>query len=179
MLFRSHDFGIMVEAELGRIPDADQRVDWSSYYTDVREAERFVEETGIDILAISAGIVHGVPTMTPEPLAIDLIKQIKSVTNIPLVLHGASGVPVNELHAAIAAGVHKLNADTDRRHAFRRGIEETWAQGDRQFEAAVTRGRELMVEATIQKMNEYGCAGRAGDVRVGAGPVAAPTSRGW
>ena len=65
-------------------------------------------------------------------------------------------------HEAISRGVHKLNADTDLRHAFRRGIEETWAQGDRQLETAMTRGRELMIEATIAKMRLYGCAGRAG-----------------
>ena len=54
-----HDFGIPVEAELGRIPDAGEEVDWDEYLTDVTEAERFVKETGVDTLAISAGIVHG------------------------------------------------------------------------------------------------------------------------
>lgn len=164
----AHDFGVMVEAELGRIPDADQPVDWSSYYTDVHEAERFAAETGIDCLAISAGVVHGVPSLEPQPLAIELIKQIKAVVPIPLVLHGASGVPDDEIRAAVAAGVHKLNADTDLRHAFRRGIEETWAQGDRQFETAVARGRELMVEATIDKMKLYGCAGHATEFTLAA-----------
>ncbi len=171
----AHDFGVMVEAELGRIPDADQAVDWSSYYTDPDEAERFAAETGIDILAISAGVVHGVPTMEPQPLAIDLVRDIKERVGIPLVLHGASGVPDVELTDAVKHGVHKLNADTDLRLAFRRGIEETWAQGDRQFEVAVTRGRALMVEATIEKMRLYGCAGHADDVRV----AAVSADRGW
>lgn len=171
----AHEFGVMVEAELGRIPDADQAVDWSAYYTDVAEAERFAAETGIDVLAISAGVVHGVPTLEPEPLAIGRIREIKARVDIPLVLHGASGVPEDELLQAISAGVHKLNADTDLRHAFRRGIEETWAQGDRQFETAVARGRELMVEATIDKMRLYGCAGKANVVPA----LASTASRGW
>ena len=64
--------------------------------------------------------------------------------------------------AAMEAGVAKFNADTDLRHAFRRGIEETWAQGDRQFEEAVARGRELMIDATVEKLRLYGCAGKAG-----------------
>ena len=81
---------------------------------------------------------------------------------MPLVLHGASGVPDDEIRAGIAAGVHKYNADTDLRQAFRRGIEETWAQGDRQLETAMSRGRELMIEATADKMRLYGCAGRVG-----------------
>ncbi|MGN6782991.1 MAG: class II fructose-bisphosphate aldolase, partial [Marmoricola sp.] len=99
----AHSFGIPVEAELGKIPDADETVDWSSYYTDVNEAERFVAETGVDYLAISVGIVHGVPLSDPQPLNIQRIKEIKAVTGIPLVLHGASGVPEDEIRAATAA----------------------------------------------------------------------------
>jgi len=158
----AHAFGLPVEAELGRIPDADEAVDWSAYYTDPAEAERFVAETGVDFLAISAGVVHGVPLAEPQPLAIELIERIRDVVPVPLVLHGASGVPDEEVRAGIAAGVHKYNADTDLRHAFRSGIEQTWAEGDRQLETAMARGRELMTEATIGKMRLYGCAGRAG-----------------
>lgn len=161
----AHSFGIPVEAELGKIPDADEQVDWASYYTDVAEAERFVAETGVDFLAISVGIVHGVPLATPQPLDIQRIKEIKEVTGIPLVLHGASGVPEEEVRAATAAGVHKFNADTDLRHAFRSGIEAVWAQGDRQLEDAMAEGRERMISATVEKMELYGCAGKARPVR--------------
>jgi len=156
----AHSFGIPVEAELGKIPDADEEVDWTSYYTDVAEAERFVAETGVDYLAISVGIVHGVPTREPQPLDIERIAAIKAVTGIPLVLHGASGIPENEVRAAIGAGVHKFNADTDLRHAFRSGIEEVWSRGDRQLEEAMSEGRERMIAATVEKMELYGCAGR-------------------
>lgn len=158
----AHAFGIPVEAELGKIPDADEPVDWASYYTDVHEAERFVAETGVDFLAISVGIVHGVPMTTPQPLDIQRIKEIKAVTGIPLVLHGASGLPEDEIRAATEAGVHKFNADTDLRHAFRAGIEAVWSQGDRQLEDAMAEGRRRMVDATVDKMRLYGCADRAG-----------------
>ena len=157
----AHAFGIPVEAELGKIPDADQQVDWSSYYTDVAEAERFVAETGVDWLAISVGIVHGIPMSDPQPLDIQRIKAIKAVTGIPLVLHGASGLPDDEVRQAIDAGVHKFNADTDLRHAFRAGIEAVWSQGDRQFEEAMAEGRARMTAATEAKMRLYGSAGRA------------------
>lgn len=157
----AHDFGIPVEAELGRIPDADEEVDWASYYTDVAEADRFVAQTGVDYLAISVGIVHGIGLTAPAPLDIPRIEAIRDVTGIPLVLHGASGLPDHEVKAAIEAGVHKLNADTDLRLAFRSGIEHVWAQGDRQFEDAVAEGRERMIAATVEKMKAYGCAGRA------------------
>ncbi|GAB4100458.1 class II fructose-bisphosphate aldolase [Sinomonas halotolerans] len=157
----AHSFGIPVEAELGKIPDADQQVDWSSYYTNVAEAERFVAETGVDFLAISVGIVHGVPMTTAQPLDIQRVKEIEAAVGIPLVLHGASGVPDAEIRAAMAAGVHKFNADTDLRLAFRSGIEAVWSQGDRQLEDAMAEGRERMIKATIEKMELYGCAGKA------------------
>lgn len=157
----AHSFGIPVEAELGKIPDAAENINWSDYYTTVEEAEKFVAETGVDLLAISAGVMHGVTGVEPQPLDIERIEKIRDVTGIPLVLHGASGVPADQIEAAIRAGVHKLNADTDLRHAFRAGIEETWAQGDRQLEEAMSVGRDNMVLATIAKMREYGCAGTA------------------
>jgi fructose-bisphosphate aldolase class II len=157
----AHAFGVTVEAELGRIPDAGETVDWSAYHTDVAEAERFVAETGVDWLAVSVGIVHGTPARDSQPLDIQRIKDIRAATGIPLVLHGASGVPDEEIRAAMAAGVHKFNADTDLRHAFRAGIEEVWSHGDRQLEEAMAEGRERMIAATIDKMTLYGCANRA------------------
>ena len=152
-----HAFGIPVEAELGKIPDAHEKVDWSAYYTDVAEAKRFVAETGVDYLAISVGIVHGViPGRPQEPISIQRIKEIKAATGIPLVLHGASGLSEKEVHDAKAAGVCKFNADTDLRHAFRAGFEAVWAQGDRQLEEAMTEGRKRMIPATIEKMRLCG-----------------------
>jgi fructose-bisphosphate aldolase class II len=157
----AHSFGIPVEAELGKIPDADEAVDWSSYYTDVAEAERFVAETGIDYLAISIGIVHGIPAAASQPLDVERAQTIREVTGIPLVLHGASGVSDAEIRAGMASGVHKFNADTDLRLAFRSGIEDVWRQGDRQLEEAMAEGRNRMIVAAAQKMELYGCAGHA------------------
>ncbi len=158
----AHAFGIPVEAELGKIPDVGEKVNWADYYTDVEEARRFVAETGIDYLAISVGIVHGViPGLATEPISIQRIQEIKAATGIPLVLHGASGLSADEVSQAKAAGVHKFNADTDLRHAFRAGFEAVWAQGDRQLEEAMAEGRSRMVDATIDKMQQYGCSGKA------------------
>jgi fructose-bisphosphate aldolase class II len=158
----AHDFGIPVEAELGKIPDVGESVHWPDYYTDVAEARRFVEETGVDYLAISVGIVHGViPGLKTEPLAIGRTLEIRDAVGIPLVLHGASGIPEDEVRAAMKAGVHKFNADTDLRHAFRAGIEAVWSKGDYQLEEAMAEGRKRMVAATVDKMKLYGCAGKA------------------
>jgi fructose-bisphosphate aldolase, class II len=158
----AHDFGIPVEAELGKIPDVGQSVNWENYYTTVEEATRFVAETGVDYLAISVGIVHGViPGLKPEPLSIKRTQEIRDATKIPLVLHGASGIPVDEVQAAKAAGVHKFNADTDLRHVFRQGMLDVWSKGDHQLEDAMAEGRKRMIKATIEKMELYGCAGKA------------------
>lgn len=168
-----HSFGIPVEAELGKIPDADESVNWSDYYTDVEEAHRFVAETGVDTLAISVGIVHGVvPGRPQEPINLERTRELKEAVGIPLVLHGASGLSDEEIQGAKAAGVCKFNADTDLRHAFRRGFEAVWAQGDRQLEEALKEGRKQMIPATIEKMRQYGCAGRAGGDTRPAGAIA-------
>ena len=159
----AHAFGVPVEAELGKIPDADETVNWADYYTDVAEAKRFVEETGVDTLAISVGIVHGVvPGRPQEPISIERTRELKEATGIPLVLHGASGLTEGEVQDAKANGICKFNADTDLRHAFRAGFEAVWARGDRQLEEAMTEGRTRMVAATVDKMKQYGCAGTAG-----------------
>lgn len=159
----AHAFGVPVEAELGKIPDAGEKVDWSAYYTDVAEAERFVAETGVDTLAISVGIVHGViPNQPEQPISIKRIKEIAAVTHIPLVLHGASGLSAQEVRDARLAGICKFNADTDLRHAFREGFEAVWAKGDRQLEEAMAEGRKRMIPATVAKIRQYGCDGTAG-----------------
>ena len=158
---RCHDSDVYVEAELGKIPDVGQKVDWKDFYTDVNEAERYAHETGIDSLAISCGIVHGViPDLAPEPLALDVVHAIRKVVSIPLVMHGASGVPDDEIQAVIAAGVSKINADTDLRFAFRKGMEDVWKKGDAQLEVAMAQGREYMVDSTAKKMILFGSAGK-------------------
>ena len=173
---RCHDHGIFVEAELGRIPDVGQKVNWKDFYTDVAEAERFAAETGIDSLAISCGVVHGViPNLKQEPLSIDVVKQIKAVVSVPLVMHGASGVPDNEITTVIAAGISKINADTDLRFAFRKGMEEIWSNGDAQLETAMDKGREYMTQATVNKIHLFGSNGKANF----SANHSLNTSRGW
>ncbi len=157
-----HDFGIPVEAELGRIPDAGEDVNWDDYFTDVGEAKRFVKETGVDTLAISAGIVHGTVDGKVPPLDVPRIEAIREATGIPLVLHGASGLSEADVTAARAAGVLKFNADTDLRHAFRAGLEAVFAEGDRQLEEAMAEGRRRMMAATVEKLEQYGVAGTCG-----------------
>ncbi len=106
----AHDMGISVEGELGHIGVAAQGV--SQEYTKVDEAVRFVNETGVDALAVLVGTAHGHYKQAPV-IAIDRIREIKEATGIPLVLHGGSGVPDDQIIASVKAGIRKINFGTD------------------------------------------------------------------
>lgn len=107
--------GIPVEGELGHVGSVtDTAMD---DYTDVAEAERFVKETGVSALAVMVGTAHGRYKKAPV-LDIQRIRDIKEKVRIPLVLHGGSGVPDDQLLAAVRAGIRKVNFGTDVCYAF-------------------------------------------------------------
>ncbi len=159
----AHFLGVAVEAELGEMPHARDvaNLHWEDYYTDVDEAARFVEETNVDYLAIQVGVVHGVSSMSKPQLDLERIEAIAEKTGIPLVLHGASGIPDEMVREAIAAGIAKLNVDTDLRVAFREGMQAVWSEGDRHLEDALAEGRARMQAEAARKMRVFGSAGRA------------------
>ena len=107
--------GVGVEGELGHIGSTkDEKV---SDYTDPAEAARYATETGVCALAIMVGTAHGRYKQAPK-LDIERIATIKAQTGLPLVLHGGSGVPDEEITAAIAAGIRKINFGTDLCYSF-------------------------------------------------------------
>ncbi|MFR5855391.1 MAG: class II fructose-bisphosphate aldolase [Lachnospiraceae bacterium] len=107
---RAHAVGVSVEGELGHIGVAKDGV--STEYTKVDEAKKFVDETGVDALAIMVGTAHGHYKQAPV-LAIDRIAEIHAATKAALVLHGGSGVPDDQIQAAVKAGIRKINFGTD------------------------------------------------------------------
>lgn len=110
--------GVGVEGELGHIgkaADGDENV--VTEYTRPDEAKKYVEETGVCALAVMVGTAHGRYKKAPV-LDIDRIKAIKKETNVSLVLHGGSGVPDEQIQAAIKAGVRKMNFSTDLCYSF-------------------------------------------------------------
>lgn len=116
--------GVSVEAELGKISGVEDHIVVDSReaaMTDPQEAIEFVERTNIDFLAIAIGNAHGVYKGDPK-LDFDRIKLIKEKVNIPLVLHGASGISENDLKKAISLGINKINIDTDLRQAFQKAM---------------------------------------------------------
>ena len=111
----AHPLGITVEGELGRLvgeegslkvlgPEAAQ--------TDSAEAKEFVERTGVDCLAVSIGTQHGVYVAAPN-LNIERLAKINEVVDVPLVLHGGSGTPLDQVQDAIRHGIRKINVATD------------------------------------------------------------------
>jgi fructose-bisphosphate aldolase class II len=101
--------------------------------TSPAEAKRFVESTGVDILAPAVGNMHGmlksmVQGQTRKRLDIQRIAQIKSAAQVPLTLHGGSGTDDEDLRKAIAAGINIIHINTELRVAWRRGLEEGLAK---------------------------------------------------
>ena len=108
--------GVSVEAELGSMGrresgagDGTGAEDETKIYTDPLQAEAFVADSGIDALACSFGTTHGIYLTEPK-LDFDVVKNVRRLTgNIPVVMHGGSGVGRADFHAAIRAGVRKIN----------------------------------------------------------------------
>ena len=104
---------ISVEAELGHVGQSeDYSSDVSDHFTKPEEVKKFVEETGIDCLAVAIGTAHGRYHGTPH-IDFDLLKQITDVVDIPLVLHGGSGTGDENLRKAVKNGIQKVNLATE------------------------------------------------------------------
>jgi len=112
--------GANVEAELGFVAKLGQEANPAGM-TDPEEAARFVQETGIDALAVSIGTAHGFYSATPS-LDMDRLSAIHSLTDIPLVLHGGSGVGEAAIREVVARGICKVNVATETKDAFVKGV---------------------------------------------------------
>jgi ketose-bisphosphate aldolase len=110
-----HAAGVPVEGELGHIGVAKDGI--STEYTQADEAAEYVKRTGVDALAIQVGTAHGHYKQAPV-IAVNRIREIKEATGIPPVLHGGSGVPDEQIIAAIEAGIRKINFGTDICYSF-------------------------------------------------------------
>ncbi|HHV63343.1 MAG TPA: class II fructose-bisphosphate aldolase [Firmicutes bacterium] len=122
----AHAVGVTVEAELGRIGGEEFDIRNSSpdaFMTDPEEARNFVEETGVDTLAVAIGTAHGLYKYEPR-LDFDRLDKINRLLGIPLVLHGGTGLPEQDIKRAVSLGVAKLNISTASREAFIRNFVE-------------------------------------------------------
>ncbi len=122
---RAHALGVSVEAEIGEIGGKDG-VHAPGVRTRPEDAVRFVEETGIDAVAVAVGSSHAMTTRTAR-LDLDLITEIRDAVPVPLVLHGSSGVPDDHLREAVTAGMTKINISTHLNGTFTRAVREALA----------------------------------------------------
>jgi fructose-bisphosphate aldolase, class II len=120
----AHAAGLWVEAELGYVggkPDAPLSAHSAGVRTDPDEARAFVAATGVDALAVAVGSSHAMTTRTAS-LDAALVAAIAAAVPVPLVLHGSSGVPDDQLRAAVAAGIRKVNVGTALNVAMTRSV---------------------------------------------------------
>ncbi|GAA1290943.1 class II fructose-bisphosphate aldolase [Brachybacterium alimentarium] len=118
----AHDLGVSVEAELGEVGGKDG-VHSPTARTDPAEAARFVADTGVDLLAVAVGTSHAMTERTAL-LDLALIEEIAAAVEVPLVLHGSSGVADADIQAAIRAGMTKINVSTHLNTVFTGAVRE-------------------------------------------------------
>ena len=156
--------GIPVEAELGKVDGKEDDLDGGddNPYTDPDQAVEFVKRTGITSLAVAIGTAHGVYKGEPK-LDLDRLSEIREVVDIPLVLHGTSGVPDETVTECVNRGICKVNYATDLRIAFTKGVSEVFSENPdvidpKKYNAC---GKERVKEYVMSKMKVCKSVGKA------------------
>ncbi len=155
--------GIPVEAELGKVGGKEDDLDGGegNGYTDPLEAKEFVERTGVTSLAVAIGTAHGVYKGVPK-LDLDRLAEIRKVVDIPLVLHGASGLSEEAVVESIKRGICKVNFATELRIAYTDGVKEFLAANPDAFDPKKYGkvAMEHVKEIVETRMKMCGCTGR-------------------
>lgn len=154
---------VSVEAELGKVGGKEDHLDGGKDqpYTNPMEAKEFVERTKIQSLAVAVGTAHGVYQGTPK-LDLDTLSAIRKVVDIPLVLHGTSGVPDDVVRECIQRGICKVNYATDLRIAFTKGIKEVFIEAPQTIDPKVynQRGMDYVEAYVMSKISVCGSVNR-------------------
>jgi fructose-bisphosphate aldolase, class II len=181
-----HPKKISVEAELGKLKGVEDNINVEKgIYADPDEAARFVEETNVDSLAAAIGTSHGAYKFKGEAnLRFDILENIARKVKIPLVLHGASGIPSyiiekankygakiegakgvpdEDIKKAISLGICKINIDSDLRLAFVAGVREALAENPGNFDPrkVLGPGKDMIEKVAIDKMRLLGASGKS------------------
>lgn len=151
----------VVEAEIGKIAGVEDDIKVrasEAYLTTPEEAKEFAVSTGIDWLAVSIGTAHGWYHETPQ-LDYPRIEAIRAVIDVPLVMHGASGLSDDAIRHAISSGMCKINVDTELRRAFMAGIASSLAATNHSLEDLVYHfkaGEEKLAQTVSEKLVVFG-----------------------
>ncbi|MFW6273641.1 MAG: class II fructose-1,6-bisphosphate aldolase [Halanaerobium sp.] len=161
----AHSVGVSVEAELGTIggTEDDHTVEEKdAMYTDPDQAKEFVEATGVDALAIAIGTAHGVYEGEPE-LDFERLDKIKKLIDMPVVLHGASGISAEDLQTGVKYGVNKVNVNTDFQQSFTSKIKEVFAEKPELYDPRkyCGPGRDAITEKVKEKIKILGSNDKA------------------
>ncbi|MBY4603012.1 MULTISPECIES: class II fructose-1,6-bisphosphate aldolase [Bacillus] len=154
--------GVSVEAEVGTVGGMEDGLVGGVKYADLHECQRLVEETNIDALAAALGSVHGKYQGEPK-LGFKEMEEIAKTTNIPLVLHGASGIPADQIVRTIQLGHAKININTECMVAWAEKTRVMFEENPDLYEprAYMTPGIDAVKETVKSKMREFGSAGKA------------------
>ncbi len=159
-----HAANIPVEAELGRVGGKEDNLDNGddNPYTDPDEASEFVEKTECDSLAVAVGTAHGVYKGTPQ-INFDVLDKIRKVVDIPLVLHGTSGVPDEQVIRCVSMGMCKVNYATDLRIAYTYGVKKYIKENPGVFDPKKygSYGIDEVTRYVTERMRVLGSCGRA------------------
>lgn len=160
----AHAVGVSVEAELGKLGGVEDDVsvdEKDATFTDPDEAVEFVEKTGVDALAIAIGTAHGVYKGDPE-LDFERLKNIKEKVKMPIVLHGASGVPERDVKKAVSLGINKVNVNTDFQQAFTARIKQIFADDNSVYDPRkyCGPGRDAITAEVKEKIEFLGSNGK-------------------
>ena len=158
-----HAANIPVEAELGRVGGKEDGLDNSgdNPYTDPDEAALFVERSGCDSLAVAVGTAHGIYKGTPQ-INFDVLARIREKVDIPLVLHGTSGVPDDQVIRCVSMGMCKVNYTTDLRIAYTYGVKRYMKENPGVFDPKKygSYGMEEVKRYVTGRMQVIGSCGR-------------------
>lgn len=156
--------GVPVEAELGKVGGKEDDLEGGdgNPFTDPQQAKEFVERTGVDSLAVAIGTAHGLYKGVPK-LDFDRLSAIRELVSIPLVLHGASGVPDEAVRESIRRGICKVNFATELRIAFSDGVKKYLAEDPDAFDPKkyCKVGRAGVVALVKEKIALCGSSGQA------------------
>lgn len=158
-----HAMGVTVEGELGHVGDNEgegKLANPSDYYTDPDMALDFVSRTGVDSLAVAVGNAHGDYKFPPK-LDFDRISVISEKTNLPLVLHGGSGLSDEDFRIAVKRGICKVNIFTDIDKAGKAGIEAGLAAGEKTMMGLIPYEIDAMKKVVAEKIRLFGSDGKA------------------
>jgi len=162
MVALTHDHGGIVEAELGRLAGTEDDLKVEEYeakLTDPDQATDFIAQTGIDALAVCIGNIHG-PYRSEPRLDFDRLLAIRKAVSVPIVLHGASGLPKDMVRRAIELGVCKLNVNTEVREAYLGALKDRLAESP-DLMGLMQGAVDAMKVVVVAKLQLFGSVGKA------------------